>query len=219
MASSSNDASVADDGNNSGSVRAASCTSIEGTVETLVLYRSVFHEMLGEVEAKGNAVPNLQRQKSSLRDALSTAARSERASFRAIAKSQEEKSTDDQPLVVTLVLEATDEGPYQGQRFEYAMMSTAGGTLPQCITIGSDEDECQCMLDQDAEVSGEHAMISLSVDAGGMPVFCYTDTDSTNGSEVNAVAVAAWAWDSLRGLVGGSPKASAMRAARAAALS
>ena len=34
-----------------------------------------------------------------------------------------------------------------------------------------------------------------------------------------AVAVAAWAWDSLRGLVAGSPKASAMRAARAAALS
>jgi hypothetical protein len=77
-----------------GSVRAASCTAIDGTVETLVLYRSVFHEMLGEVEAKGNAVPNLQRQKSSLRDALSTAARSERASFKASAKSHEEKSTD-----------------------------------------------------------------------------------------------------------------------------
>jgi hypothetical protein len=96
----------------------------------------------------------------------------------------------DQPLVVTLVLEATDEGPYQGQRFEYAMMSLAGGVLPQCIVIGSDEDECQCVLDQDDEVSGEHAMISLGVDADGMPVFCYTDTDSTNGSEVNAAAVA-----------------------------
>ena len=98
LASSSNDASGTADGSNSGSVRAASCTSIEGTVETLVLYRSVFHEMLGEIEAKGNSGPDIQRQRRSVCDILSVAATSEMASFKALAMRGEVKSSDNEDL-------------------------------------------------------------------------------------------------------------------------
>ena len=98
LASPSSDASGTADGSNSGSVRAASCTSIEGTVETLVLYRSVFHEMLGEIEAKGNSGPDIQRQRRSVCDILSVAATSEMASFKALAMRGEVKSSDNEDL-------------------------------------------------------------------------------------------------------------------------
>jgi len=67
-------------------------------------------------------------------------------------------------------------GPHTGLVLEHVLKESC----KQMYVIGGDDEECDIVLDEDEDISGEHAVIYWD----GF-VLSFTDSDSTNGSKVN----------------------------------
>ena len=68
------------------------------------------------------------------------------------------------------------EGPHKGEHHVFLLHPKK-----ETIKIGTDEEECNLVLDKDDEVSGEHGKIVFN----GASHIYYYDLESTNGSWVN----------------------------------
>jgi len=70
------------------------------------------------------------------------------------------------------------EGPHKGLVFEHELKEAV--IHQSFITIGSDDEVCNIILDKDDDISGEHCVLDWENEQ-----LIFVDRESTNGSKIN----------------------------------